>query len=179
MSQIDIHTGTATRTATSVIISALGLLCFPSVLKSVSQISILWPVASILGAVALTIMTWLTINYAAPSVTAHAGWMGIFAIFGQLLDAVSTAIGIDILSLSEQVPLSRAVLEFAATLPSAPIIGVGWLFVVLKLTLATGLVWLVSTDNKPMRISDYVLFLGAGLVGLLPGLRNLILYTVP
>ena len=51
--------------------------------------------------------------------------MGIFVVFGQAIVAVSTAVGIDVLSVSEQVLLSRAVLDLAAILSTAPIIGVG------------------------------------------------------
>ena len=104
--------------------------------------------------------------------------MGVFVVFGQAIDAVSTAVGVDVLSVSEQVPLSRAVLNLAATLPTASLIGVGWLFVVLKLSLATGLVWLVATDSKATPLGTRVLFLGAGLTGLIPGLRNLVFYAI-
>ncbi|EMA46008.1 hypothetical protein C449_04867 [Halococcus saccharolyticus DSM 5350] len=104
--------------------------------------------------------------------------MGLFVVFGQAVDAVSTAVGVDVLSVTEQVPLSRAVLELAAILPTASLIGVGWLFVIVKMVLATGLVWLVATDSETTPLGTRLLFLGAGLVGLLPGVRNLILYTL-
>ncbi|ADJ16436.1 hypothetical protein C497_01867 [Halalkalicoccus jeotgali B3] len=104
--------------------------------------------------------------------------MGVFVVFGQAIDAVSTAVGVDILAVSEQVPLSRAVLNLAATLPTASIIGVGWLFVVLKLSLATGLVWVVATDSETTPLGTRLLFLAAGLAGFLPGVRNLVLYAL-
>jgi uncharacterized membrane protein len=178
MSQNDVRTRTATRFATGAAISAGGLLCLPSLLGDVDHIHVLWPAVSVLGAVALTIMIWLAIYRVSPSVSAQAGWMGVFVVFGQAVDAVSTAVGVDVLSVTEQVPLSRAVLELAATLPTAAIIGVGWLFVVLKLSLATGLVWLIATDNETTPLGTRLLFLGAGLAGLIPGLRNIILYTL-
>lgn len=104
--------------------------------------------------------------------------MGVFVVFGQAIDAVSTAVGVDILSVTEQVPLSRGVLNLAATLPTASLIGIGWLFVVVKMVLATGLVWLVATDSETTPLGTRILFLGAGLAGLLPGVRNLILYML-
>ena len=85
----------------------------------------LWPAVSALEAVALTVALWMTIHRVRPSVSTQAGWMGIFVVFGQAIVAVSTAVGIDVLSVSEQVLLSRAVLDLAAILSTAPIIGVG------------------------------------------------------
>lgn len=178
MSQSDVCTQTATHFATGIAISGIALLCLPSLLGGISHVHLLWPAVSVLGAVALTAIVWLMIQYVSPLVSTRAGWMGAFVIFGQAVDGVSTAVGVDVLTMTEQVPLSRAVLELAATLPTAPIIGVGWLFVILKLSLATGLVWLIATDSETTPLGTRFLFLGAGLAGFIPGLRNLILYTL-
>ncbi|MGQ5514663.1 DUF63 family protein [Halococcus saccharolyticus] len=178
MSQNAVRTQVATRFATGAAVSAGGLLCLPSLLGDVDHIHVLWPAISVFGAIALTIMVWLAIRRVSPSVSTQAGWMGLFVVFGQAVDAVSTAVGVDVLSVTEQVPLSRAVLELAAILPTASLIGVGWLFVIVKMVLATGLVWLVATDSETTPLGTRLLFLGAGLVGLLPGVRNLILYTL-
>jgi uncharacterized membrane protein len=178
MNRNGVRTRAATRFATGAAISAGGLLCLPSLLGDVVHIHVLWPAISIFGAVALTVVVWLTIRHLSPSVSTRSGWMGVFVVFGQAVDAVSTAVGVDVLSVTEQVPLSRGVLDLAATLPTASLIGVGWLFVVLKMVLATGLVWLVATDSEVTPLGTRLLFLGAGLVGLLPGVRNLILYAL-
>ena len=178
MSQSDVRTRAATRFATVAAISAGGLLCLPSILGDIDHIHVLWPAISVFGAVALTVVVWLTIRRVSPSVSTRAGWMGVFVVFGQAIDAVSTAVGVDILSVTEQVPLSRGVLNLAATLPTASLIGIGWLFVVVKMVLATGLVWLVATDSETTPLGTRILFLGAGLAGLLPGVRNLILYML-
>ena len=178
MSQNNVRTQTAAQFATGTAISVVGLLCLPSLLRDVGHIHVLWPAISVLGTVALTIMVWLVVHRVSPLASTRAGWMGVFVVFGQSLDAVSTAVGVDVLSTTEQVPLSRAVLELAATLPTASIIGVGWLFVVLKLSLAMGLVWLISTDSEMTSLGTRILFLVAGLAGLIPGLRNLALYML-
>jgi len=178
MSQNNVRTQTAAQFATGTAISVVGLLCLPSPLGDVGHIHVLWPAISVLGTVALTIMVWLVVHRVSPLVSTRAGWMGVFVVFGQSLDAVSTAVGVDVLSTTEQVPLSRAVLELAATLPTASTIGVGWLFVVLKLSLAMGLVWLISTDSEMTSLGTRILFLVAGLAGLIPGLRNLVLYML-
>ncbi len=178
MNQSDVRMRAATRFTTDVGISVGGLLCLPSFLRDISHVHVLWPAVSVLGAVALTAVVWLTVHFASPSVSRGAGWTGMFIVFGQALDAVSTAVGVDVLSVSEQVPLSRAVLDLAATLPTASIIGVGWLFVVIKLSLATGLVWVVATDTETTPLGTRLLFLVAGFAGLVPGIRNLVLYTI-
>jgi uncharacterized membrane protein len=178
MNQSDARTRVATGFATSAALSVGGVLYLPSFLRDVGHVHVLWPTVSVLGAVALTAVVWLTVHRASPPVSRRAGWMGVFVVFGQALDAVSTAVGVDVLSVSEQVPLSRAVLNLAATLPTASIIGVGWLFVVLKLSLATGLVWVVATDSETTPLGTRLLFLVAGFAGLLPGVRNLVLYTM-
>lgn len=180
MSRSNIRRQAATHLVTGTAISVGVLFCLSSLLHftGISQIQLLWPAVSGFGAIALTTIAWLTIHRFLPSVTAQAGWMGIFVVFGQAIDAVSTAVGVDVLSVSEQVPLSRAVLEFASILPTASIIGVGWLFVILKLGLAICLVWLIATDTKTSPLGTRILFLGAGLTGLIPGLRNIILYAL-
>ena len=178
MNQSDVRTRAATGFATGTALSVGGLLCLSSLLRDVGHVHILWPTVSVLGAVALTAVVWMAVHRASPPVSRQAGWMGVFVVFGQAIDAVSTAVGVDVLSVSEQVPLSRAVLNLAATLPTASLIGVGWLFVVLKLSLATGLVWVVATDSDTTSPGTRLLFLVAGFAGLIPGLRNLILYTL-
>lgn len=178
MTQNDVRTQAATQVGMGVAVSVVALLCLPSLLRGDGHVHVLWPAISVLGAIALTVVVWLTIRHLSPSVSTQAGWMGVFVVFGQAVDAVSTAVGVDILSVTEQVPLSRAVLELAATLPAASLIGVGWLFVVLKMALATGLVWLVATDSETTPLATRLLLLGGGLAGLLPGIRNLILYTL-
>ncbi|WP_081461331.1 MULTISPECIES: DUF63 family protein [Halococcaceae] len=178
MSQSGVRTRAATGFATGAALSVGGLLCLSSLLSDVGHVHVLWPTVSVLGAVALTAMVWVAVHRASPPVSKQAGWMGVFVVFGQAIDAVSTAVGVDILAVSEQVPLSRAVLNLAATLPTASIIGVGWLFVVLKLSLATGLVWVVATDSETTPLGTRLLFLAAGLAGFLPGVRNLVLYAL-
>lgn len=177
MNQNHAHIQTATQFATGAAGALLGLLCLPSVLRDSSRIDILWPAVSIVGAMTLTAVTWIALKRVSSSATYQGKWMGLFVIFGQAIDAVSTAVAIDILSFSEQVPLSRAVMEIARELPTAPIIGVSWLFVVLKITLAVGLVWLLATDSEMTPLSTRVLFLGAGLAGFIPGIQNMINYV--
>ena len=174
----DLQTRTARGFAVGTALSTGGLLCLSSILGGIGHVHVLWSAVSVLGAIGLTAAVWLTIGRVSPSVTERAGWMGLFVVFGQAVDAVSTAVGVDVLSVSEQVPLSRAVLDLAALFPFASTVGVGWLFVVLKLSLAAGLVRVLGTDSDPEPRGMQALFLVAGLAGLIPGIRNLVLYAL-
>ncbi|MFC7154058.1 DUF63 family protein [Halomarina halobia] len=136
-----------------------------------------WTAFGVLGTLVVTAASWELLRQIAPTVADRAGYVGLFAVFGQVLDGVSTLIGVDALSLAERVPLSRAILGVAAELPTAPLFGTGWLFVLVKLGLALAVV--VAVADLRGADDDYRrgVLLAAGLVGLIPGLSNLWLYA--
>jgi uncharacterized membrane protein len=123
----------------------------------------------------VTALLWSGYRRWIPETTGAAGLPGVFLLFGQTLDGVTTIIGIDMLGFSEQVPLSRLVLELTAQLPVASVIGVGWALFALKLALVTGL--LRTVQPSPGKRDHFVTLalLTAGFAGLLPGLNNLLL----
>ncbi|MCO8268932.1 DUF63 family protein, partial [Haloferax sp. AB510] len=109
---------------------------------------------------------------------AAAGSLGLLAIFGHALDALSTAVGIDVLGFGERTPLSRIILEAAAALPTAEVIGVGWLFVLVKLVVA-GFVVALLADYVREDPTEGALLLGlVAAVGLGPGVHNLLLFAI-
>lgn len=135
--------------------------------------SFVWPVAVLVATVLTTGGVWAFLRSYRPSVAA-TGWSGAFVVFGQTLDALSTLVGIDVLSFTERVPASRAVLEFAGTLPVASVLGRGWLFVLVKLALAVALVALVRPELEDSPARARALLVVAGGVGLVPGVSNLV-----
>ena len=78
----------------------------------------------------------------------------------------------------ERTPLSRLIIEFAAGLPAEPIIGAGWLFVLVKLGVASLVVWLFAdlVEAEPRRSRLLLGFVAA--VGLGPAVHNLLLFTI-
>jgi len=120
---------------------------------------------------------WHLLVRARPEVAA-TGWVGPLVVFAHALDGVSTAVGIDVLGYGERTPLSRIVIEAGRALPTADLLGAGWLFVAVKLAVA-GLVVVALADLVDEDPSEGFLLLGlVAAVGLGPGTHNLVLFAV-
>ena len=135
------------------------------------------PVAGVVVAAVLAAAAWAGLTRAYPSVKA-TGALGVFVVFAHALDGVSTAVGVDVLGFGERTPLSRLIIEFAAGLPTEPVVGAGWLFVAVKLGVASVVVWLFADliDAEPTRSRLLLGFVAA--VGLGPAVHNLLLFTI-
>ncbi len=134
--------------------------------------------ASIVIALTLTGVCWAGLTRISPGSVTATGSAGVLVIFAHALDGVSTAVGIDVLNASERTPLSAAIIEFGATLPTADALGAGWLFVLVKLGLAVAIVHLFA---EYVRDEPRQAFLLLGLiiaVGLGPGAQNVLLFAV-
>lgn len=97
---------------------------------------------------------------------------------GHLLDAASTAVGVDLLGYTERTPLSQLLLQVAAALPITEAVGVTWLFVLVKLTLVVVIVRLFDPGVRAAPTQTHLLLLLVAAVGLGPGVHNLLLYLV-
>ena len=141
------------------------------------SLTLVEPLAGVVVAVALAAVAWRLVRRFAPEEAATVGAAGALAVFGHVLDAVSTAVGIDLLGFGEQTPLSAAIMHFASTLPTAPYLGVGWLFVLVKAALACGVVVLLAeyVREEPNEGNLVLAFVAA--VGLGPGAHNILLFV--
>ncbi|ELZ94044.1 hypothetical protein C440_10503 [Haloferax mucosum ATCC BAA-1512] len=140
-------------------------------------LALFWPGVGLVASVVVSLVAWPALKRFSPE-TAVAGTLGWLAIFGHTLDAVSTAVGIDVLGFGERTPLSKVILEAAAALPTADVIGVGWLFVLVKLAVA-GLVVTLLADYVREEPTEGSLLLGfVAAVGLGPGVHNLLLFAI-
>ena len=137
-----------------------------------------WPAAAGVAAIAATAAGWLVLRRFRPAATATTGAVGLLALFGHTLDGVSTAVGVDVLGFGERTPLSRLILHAAETLPTAELIGVGWLFVLVKIVVAGGVVVLFREYVADEPAEGYALLGFVAAVGLGPGVHNLLLFTV-
>lgn len=147
-----------------------------------ASLTLAWPLASVAMGVLLAVITWRALARSYPEATAATGSVGALAVFGHALDATSTAVGIDVLGFGEQTPLSAAVMHAAALLQDALVggvpLGVGWLFVLVKLVLAAGVVALLA-DLVRDEPTEGRLVLGiVAAVGLGPGAHNVLLFIV-
>lgn len=136
---------------------------------------VVWPAFGVLLALLVAAGTWTLVRRSGLD---ELGWAGGLVVFGHALDGISTAIGIDVLGFGEQTPLARAVLEFAAGLPTADIVGAGWLFVLVKVALAVAVVWLLADSVRERPREGYLLLALVAAVGLGPGAHNLLLFSV-
>ena len=148
-----------------------------AVVGTASSLSQGVPAAAAVVASALAAATWAGLVRGVPTVRA-TGSLGAFVVLAHALDGVSTAAGVDVLGFGERTPLSRLVIEFAAGLPTDPVVGAGWLFVLVKLGVASLVVWLFAdlVDAEPTRSRLLLGFVAA--VGLGPAVHNLLLFTI-
>jgi uncharacterized membrane protein len=135
------------------------------------------PAVALVIGIALAGVVWTALTRGLPA-TRRTGALGALAVFGHTLDGVSTAIGIDVLGFGERTPLSRLIVEFAAGLPTAPALGSGWLFVLVKIALASVVVWLFADSVEDDPAGTDVLLGVVAAVGLGPAVHNLLLFSV-
>lgn len=108
----------------------------------------------------------------------ETGTVGALTVFAHALDGVSTAVGYDVLGFGEQTPLSRVVLHAGEALPTAELIGAGWLFVAVKLALAAVVVVLFESYVRDEPAEGYLLLGLIAAVGLGPGAHNVVLFAI-
>lgn len=142
------------------------------------SLSLFWPLVGLVVAVVVAAGAWLALSRSAPPVAAATGGVGMLALFGHVLDGVSTAVGIDVLGFAERTPLSQFVLDVAARLPTADPFGIGWFFVGVKLLLALVVVWLFADYVREEPTEGYLLLGVVAAVGLGPGAHNLLLFAI-
>ncbi|MFB6220305.1 MAG: DUF63 family protein [Halolamina sp.] len=136
-----------------------------------------WPaVAAVLG-VALGAAVWRGLLWLRPEVRVTET-AGVLAVVAHSLDGVSTAVGIDVLGATERTPLSRAIIEVGAALPTAEVLGAAWLFVVVKAALACFVVTLLVEYVEADPAEGRLLLALVAAVGLGPGAHNLLLFAI-
>jgi uncharacterized membrane protein len=141
-------------------------------------LEIVLPVAGLLLSLALAFVVYILLGTWRTYVLAEARHVGGLVIFAHTFDGITTAIGYDLLGATERSYLPRLILQFARDLPTYDAIGAGWLFVVVKVALAVGLVTLFAdyVGDHPRR--GNLLFAVVAFVGLGPALNNFFLFLL-
>ncbi|MFB6267049.1 MAG: DUF63 family protein [Halodesulfurarchaeum sp.] len=137
-----------------------------------------WPAVGAVVGVGLGWSVWRVFAASRPEAAAVLGRVGLLAVVGHALDGVSTAVGVDVFGYGEQTPLSRLIMDLAGSLPTAPLLGVGWLFVLVKVAVALLVVWLLAGYVREEPTPGYALLTIVIAVGLGPGVHNLVLFAV-
>lgn len=177
---LSVHRGPNGHTPQSIAIAGIVVLCgsLVVVFTGSGRFRYFWPFVGTVLASGLTVVSWWAIGEVFPDTARTTGWAGVLAVFGQCIDGVSTAIGIDFLGYGERTPLARSIMAIAELLPTADVLGVGWLFVLVKLGLALVLVRFLTGLVREEPAQGYLFLLVVAAVGLGPGIHNLLLYLV-
>jgi uncharacterized membrane protein len=163
--------GVGVVTVVPAVVAVLGVGLARETLRLLPSLSIL-----VLAAL-VTAAAWALLRRLRPAV-AVTGRPGALVVAAHTLDGVSTAVGIDLLGFGERTPLSAFVIDFAASLPTAPLLGSGWLFVLVKLAVA-GVVVTVLVETIREAPTEGRLLLGfVAAIGLGPGVHNVLLFAV-
>ena len=138
-----------------------------------SNVALTWIPLGFLGAAVLTAPCYYLLAIGWTGAVDRASWGGPLVVYAHALDALSTAIGVDVIGTGERTPIPRHIMDFAETLPTYPYVGKGWLFAVVKLVLALGIVVLLSdlVDESPTEGNVLLAFVVA--VGMGPAANNL------
>lgn len=159
----------------------VALLSFVAVVWSAigdHQLALGWPVIGLVVTVALTAAVYLGMRRWLARTLTVSGATGVIVVFGQVFDAVTTAIGVDWLDAGERSPLSEVVIDLGRELPVSEVIGDAWLFVVVKGVLAVAVLVLFRPYIEEAPTQARVILAVIAAVGLAPGTHNLLLYLV-
>lgn len=156
---------------------AVGLVAALAIGAARGTLSPFWPAIAAVVGLGVGAATWLGLRRALPRVTV-AGDVGALVVLAHALDGVSTAVGVDLLGYGERTPLSRLILDLAADLPTADLVGAGWLFVLVKLLVAAFVLVLLVDVVEAEPAEGYALLGLVAAVGLGPAVHNLLLFTV-
>jgi uncharacterized membrane protein len=157
------------------ILTVILLLSAITALRS-NIIDPVWPALAVLVSLFVAAIAVLAVALWRTPLVIRARYAAPVVIFAHVFDGVSTAIGTDILGVSERSPLPRLIMEFAGSLPTASAIGSGWLFVLVKIVVALAVVVLMDDylNEDPVEASLLLSLVAA--VGIGPATNNVVLF---
>ena len=133
-------------------------------------------VATLVGATAITAITWVIIVSVAPELNRGTRYTGLVVIWAHAVDGVANLIGLDYATLfgwpsnlSPKHPINAAIVDF---------FGTAWPFVGLKVAAAVFVIWIFNEEvfeDSPG--FTYLLLLTVVAVGLGPGTRDMLRAT--
>lgn len=122
------------------------------------------PVASLVIATASWGVVWYTVKFSAPGVLKSTGAMGAIVLWGHMLDAASTAVGVEHFGYGEKQPIVRNIIATTGTAYS---------FILVKAAIIVAILW--AFDDRFFEDFErlpYLLLVAVLAVGLGPGTRN-------
>ena len=150
----------------------------PAVSTNITATERFIPVVGLVASLLLTGIVYILIGTWRTYVIAEARYVGAVALFAHLFDGITTTIGVDILGVGERSALPARIIDFAASLPTAEYIGSGWLFLVVKLLIAVGIVVAFADFVREEPTRGNLLFAFITAVGLGPAMNNFLLFVL-
>jgi len=163
-------------TGVGVALVMFGLVVWQALDPAVGPIRPLIPIVGVIVAGVLTFVVYIMLGAWRTYVIAEARLAGGLVLFAHILDGLTTAIGVDILGGGERSLLPRVIMDVAADLPTAEYIGVGWLFLVVKMFVAIVIIVTFADYVREEPERGNVLFAAVMVVGLGPAFNNLLIY---
>lgn len=145
---------------------------------AVSPMEPVWPIFGLIASLVLTAILYFAIGAWRTHIIARAKYVGALVIFAHLFDGVTTAIGVDVLEAGERSAIPRTIIEFTADLPTADMLGSGWLFVVFKAFLASAIVIYFAQDLEEHETATNLLFAFVVALGFGPAIHNFFLFIL-
>lgn len=145
---------------------------------AISPMEPIWPIFGFIVSIVVTAIVYFLIGTWRTYIIARARYVGALVIFAHLFDAITTTIGVDVLGAGERSLGPRAILEFAEGLPTADLLGSGWLFVLFKAFLASAIVIYFADDLKDHESQTNLLFAFVVALGMGPAVHNFFLFIL-
>jgi uncharacterized membrane protein len=136
------------------------------------------PLFGLLGSLAVTAVLYLGLGLWRPDVVAGARYVGGLVLFAHVFDGITTAIGIELLDTGERSTVPQLVLDVAADLPTSSLIGDAWLFVLVKVLIATLIVASFHDYVRERPTEGNLFFAFVAAVGLGPATNNFLLFAL-
>jgi len=164
-------------TGVGVLIVFLGAMVWQGIGPGLS-FTPLWPTVAFLISLALTAVIYFLVSLRWTGVVARTGIAGAVVLFAHTFDGVITMIGKDVLEGGERTPIPAMIMDVAGSLPTAPYLGSGWLFLLVKVLLATLVIITFAEyiEERPAR--GHLLLVIITAVGAGPAVNNFVLFTL-
>jgi len=165
-------------TGIGVLIPLLGLLLWQGMDDAIAPMEPIWPMLGLILSLVVTFVVYILIGAWRTYVIAEARYVGALVLFAHIFDGITTAIGVDQLDAGERSVIPRRIIEFTADLPTAEMLGSGWLFILFKIVIASAIVVLFADYVSDEPAQGNFFFLIVAIVGLGPAVNNFFLFLL-
>ncbi|WP_255169650.1 DUF63 family protein [Natrononativus amylolyticus] len=170
---------------TAALAVTVGYLGYLAVTEPFAEFHWLILVLTLVGATAVTAITWYALQAFAPEINRGTEYMGLVVIWAHAVDGVANVIGLDWAyrlgpgyNLTPKHPINEAIVNYTGSiLPAsiAEVTGVAWPFLIVKIVAAVVVIWIFDEtvfDESPRYAT--LLMITVVAVGLGPGTRDML-----